>query len=119
VTAPRGLPSAAELAAATREFLAAGVVDATEGRTRFLARVAANVLGQIERELALGPAHERAHAERLAALGLADDAALAAAIRDGSLDRRRDEVFAVTRARVVDRLRVTNPRHLLPEDRIP
>jgi Domain of unknown function (DUF6285) len=119
MTAPRGLPTAAELTAATREYLVGDVLAATDGRTRFLSRVAANVLGQIERELSLGPAYERAHASRLAALGLADDAALAAAIRDGSLDDRRAEVFAVTRARVVDRLRVTNPRHLLPEDRIP
>jgi hypothetical protein len=73
-------------------------------------------MGQIERECALGEQHARAHAERLGALGAADDAALAQAIRDGSLDGRHDEVLAVTRAGVVERLRIANPRYLRPED---
>jgi hypothetical protein len=117
VSEPRGVPTTGELAAAVREYLRTDVLAATEGRTQFLARVAANVTGQIERQLALGPDQDRAHAERLAALGVADDAALAQAIRDGSLDERADEVFAAVRARVVDRLRVTNPRHLIEKDR--
>ena len=87
-----------------------------DGRLRFLARVAANVMAQLERELALGPAQARAHGERLAALGLADDAALVRAIRDGALDERMDEVVAAVRADVVERLRIANPRHLLPDD---
>ena len=42
--------------------------------------------GIVERELAFGPALAAAHAARLAALGYADDAALAAAVRAGDLD---------------------------------
>jgi hypothetical protein len=113
----RGIPTAAELAAALRQTLADELVAATSGRERFLARVAAHTAGIVERELLLGPAAEAAHAERLAALGVADDAELAAAIRSGALDARRDEVVAAVRASVVERLRIDNPRHLLPRDR--
>jgi hypothetical protein len=113
---PHGVPTTGELAQAVREFLEHEAMPALDGRLRFLARVSANVMAQIEREQALGPQHARAHAQRLAPLGVADDAALSRAIRDGSLDDRMDEVVAATRARVVDKLRVANPRHLRPED---
>jgi hypothetical protein len=113
----RGVPTAAELTRAVREFLEDEVMPATDARLRFLTRVAANALAQVERELDLGPGQAKAHADRLAALGVADDAALARAIRDGSLDDRLDEVVAATRAGVIDRLRIANPRHLRPEDR--
>jgi uncharacterized protein DUF6285 len=113
---PHGVPTTGELAEAVREFLECDVVPGVDERLRFLGRVAANVMAQVERELALGPQHARAHAERPAALGVPDDAALSRAIRDRSLDDRMDEVFAATRAGVVDRLRVANPRYLRPED---
>jgi Domain of unknown function (DUF6285) len=116
---PHGVPTTAELAEAVREFLEGEVIPATDGRLRYLARVAANAVAQIERELTLGAEHARARAERLAALGVADDAALSQAIRDGSLDDRMDEVVAATRASVVERLRVANPRYLRPEDQHP
>jgi hypothetical protein len=112
-----GVPSAAELAAALREFLSSEVMPATEGRMSFMARVASNVAAQIERELDLGPGLARAHAARLAALGAADDAALAHAIRAGELDDRIDQVIAVLRASTADRLRIANPRHLVAADR--
>jgi uncharacterized protein DUF6285 len=111
-----GVPSTRELAEAVREFLQHDVMATADGRVRFLARVAANVMGQIERECALGQQHARAHAERLRALGADDDATLAQAIRDGSLDGRRDDVLAATRAGVVEKLRIANPRYLRPED---
>jgi hypothetical protein len=111
-----GVPTAAELAEAVREFLEGEVVPATDARVRFLARVAAKALAQIERELALGPEIERAHAARLAGLGVRDDAGLCEAIRAGSLNDRMDEVLAAVREGVVDKLRVANPRYLLPED---
>jgi hypothetical protein len=114
-----GVPTAAELAQAVREFLETEVMPATEGRLRFLARVAANAMAQIERELALGPDLARGHAARLAELGMRDDAQLCAAIRDGSLDERMDELLAVVRAGVVDKLRIANPRHLRPDDAEP
>ena len=59
-----------------------------DARMRFLTRVAANALKIAEREALLAAVHEQRHQARLAALGCADDAALCAAIRDGSLDHR-------------------------------
>ena len=96
---------------AVREFLTAEVGDA-DPRLRFHALVAANALRIAEREAMLGAEHERRHQARLAALGCADDDALCAAIRDGSLDNRFEEVAAAVRAMTVDKLTVANPRHL-------
>jgi aminoglycoside phosphotransferase (APT) family kinase protein len=52
--APHGRPTAAELLEAVREFLAGQVMPATSGQLSFHARVAANVLGIVARELELG-----------------------------------------------------------------
>ena len=111
-----GIPTTGELAEAVREFLERDVMPAADGRLRFLTRVAANVVAQIEREVALGGQHAQAHAERLSTLGVANDVELARAIREGSLDDRMDEVVAATRAGVVEKLRIANPRYLRPED---
>jgi Domain of unknown function (DUF6285) len=108
-TAPHDAPTAAQLVEAVREFLEGDVMAATEGRVRFHARVAARVLATVQRELEAGDGPTRAHAARLAALGYADDAALAAAIRCGDLDDRWDEVAAAVRATVADKLAVANP----------
>ena len=112
MTAPHDSPSAAELVEAVREFLENDVLGATEGRVQFHTRVAINVLGQVQREIEEGAAMAAAHADRLAALGFADDAALAGAIRSGELDDRYDEVKAAVWATVRDKLAVANPRYL-------
>jgi len=106
------VPTAAQLVEAVREFLEGDVSAATEGRVRFHARVAANVCAIVERELALGPGQAEASAARLAALGVADDAELAGAIRRGDLDDRYAEVAAAVRATVRDKLLVANPKYL-------
>jgi aminoglycoside phosphotransferase (APT) family kinase protein len=102
-------PTASQLVEAVREFLERDVMGATEGRVRFHARVATNVLGMVERELAAGPSLAAAHAARLEGLGVASDAELAAAIRSGGLDDRWSEVTAVVSAAVSDKLAVANP----------
>ena len=112
MTAPHDVPTAAQLVEAVREFLEGDVAAATEGRVRFHARVASNVCAMVERELSLGPAQAEAAAGRWAALGVADDAALAAAIRSGDLDDRYAEVAAAVRATVLDKLLVANPKYL-------
>ncbi|MFN8052711.1 MAG: DUF6285 domain-containing protein [Acidimicrobiales bacterium] len=104
-----GRPTAAELIEAVREFLQGDVSAATEGRVRFHARVAANALAIVERELAAGDEPARRHAERLAQLGVADDAELATALRAGRFDDRWAEVGAAIRESVDDRLDVANP----------
>jgi hypothetical protein len=63
MTQPR--PTTAELVEAVREFLTAEVAPALDGRLRFHAKVAANALAIVERELADGPAAEHDEGDRL------------------------------------------------------
>ncbi len=109
-----GSPTSAELLEAVREWLERDVMASTDGRLRFHARVAANVLATVERELSVGAEQQAAHQERLASLGMSDDAEFARAIRAGDLDDRLDAVRAVLRADVDDRLSVANPRYRDP-----
>jgi hypothetical protein len=109
---PHDVPSTGELVEAVREWLQSDVLAATDGRLQYHTRVAINVLSIVERELALGATHETAHLDRLRSLGVADDAALAAAIRSGELDDRLTEVRALVWQSVRDKLAVANPRYL-------
>ncbi len=107
-----GRPTMAELVEAVREYLEGRVMEESEGGTRFEARVARNALGVVERELLLGPAIAAAHAARLRALGVADGAALAAAIRAGDFDAEWEPVAAALAASARDQLLVANPSYL-------
>jgi hypothetical protein len=102
-----GRPTAAELVAAVADFLDNDVRSATEGQVNFHARVAANVLRIVERELTDDSAAEVAG--RLAELGFADEARLAAAIRAGEMDDRATEVLPTLRLLVRHRLAVAHP----------
>jgi len=107
-----GRPTAAELVAAVADFLDNDVRDALRGsadaaQVGFHARVAANALRIVERELLAGPATEVT--EALAALGAHDEAELATAIRAGELDDRPEEVVAALRTLVRRRLDVAHP----------
>jgi aminoglycoside phosphotransferase (APT) family kinase protein len=82
------VPSAAGLVAAVREYLERDVMGATEGRIAFHARVAANVLGMVERELALGPGPVATTRANLA--GLLGRDGPAASLIDGLATRIRD-----------------------------
>lgn len=109
---PHDRPTALELVEAVREYLEHDVMTSADSRLAFHARVSANVLGMVERELALGDAQARSHQERLSALGFVDDAAVAAALRRGELDDRLGEVLPGIWAAVVDKVRVANPGYL-------
>ena len=100
-------PTAAELVAAVAEFLEGEVRTETTGAVNFHARVAANVLRIVEREL-LATGDDEPRAE-LAALGFTEEVALAAAIRAGDFDGRGAEVLPVLRAVVRHRLDVAHP----------
>ena len=102
-----GRPTAAELVAAAAEFLETDVRAATGGQVNFHARVAANALRIVEREL-LDAGDEESSAA-LAGLGFADEEQLAAAIRAGELDARADDVTACLRTLVRRRLAVAHP----------
>jgi hypothetical protein len=111
-----GRPTLGELVAAVRESLE----DATAGRGPALsgygARVAANVLAVVERELARGAADQRAYAGLLTRLGAADEAALAAEIRAGRRDDQLAELAGEFRAIVAARLAVAHPGYATPPD---
>jgi hypothetical protein len=102
-----GRPTAAELVAAVADFLDDDVRPATEGQVNFHARVAANVLRTVERELRDESAAEVTDA--LAEVGFTDEAALAAAIRAGELDDRAADVLPALRTLVRHRLAVAHP----------
>ncbi len=70
--APHGRPTSSELLDAVRQFLTDQVMPATAGQLAFHARVAANVLGIVARELELGPLPPEA--------GLADNVAARLAV---------------------------------------
>lgn len=109
---PHDAPSATELVLAVREWLSQEVTADGGAPNRFHARVAANMLAIVERELEFGSAQHEAHVERLQQLGVTDDAELAAAIRTGALDERADEVRSLVWASVRDKLAVANPKYL-------
>ncbi len=112
MTAPHDAPTAAELLESVREWLDRDVIPSTDGRLRFHARVASNVLGMVEREIDLGPAQQLAHQARLAQLGVASDAELAAAIRRHEFDDRGPELRSLLTEAVLDKLAVANPRYI-------
>jgi Domain of unknown function (DUF6285) len=113
MAAPHDVPTLAQLIEAVREWLERDVMPAG-GALGFNARVAVNMLGMAERELVVSADHAAVHAERLAQLGVADDAELASKIRSGALDDRAGEVRDLVRASIVDKLAVANPKYLRP-----
>jgi Domain of unknown function (DUF6285) len=103
-------PTAAELVAAVAEFLETEVREATGpnsrladvGAVNFHARVAANALRIVERELRqTGPDPQL--------LGFPDEQALAHAIRAGDFDDRGPELEPALRTVVRHRLDVAHP----------
>jgi len=103
-----GRPTAAELTAALGDVLRGPISTEVSGAARHQLRVAANAVAIVDRELRLGPAQERAHAERLASLDVSDDAALSDAIRSGR-QASTPELWSTLAADVADRLAVANP----------
>ncbi len=100
-------PTAAELVAAVAMFLENDIRAACDGQVGFHARVAANALRIVEREL-LTDTPSSVH-DALATLGVADEAELTTAIRAGDLDDRPDDVMACLRQLVAHRLSVDHP----------
>jgi hypothetical protein len=107
MTGAYGRPLAAELVAAVAEFLETDIRAATSGQVNFHARVAANALRIVEREL-LDESETDSRAV-LAGLGFPDEEQLAAAIRTGELDERAGDLLAGLRTLVRNRLAVAHP----------
>jgi hypothetical protein len=128
-------PTYAELLDAVRHFLESDVVPRLEGPKKFHARVAANVLAIVERELASEDTQLRTELGRLQAL-LGESAAhtrdrqdlrdtirkhtsaLCDRIRAGDADAGewRAAVFSHVRASVREKLEVANPKYLEADD---
>ena len=102
-----GRPTAAELIAAVADFLDHDVRDAVTGQVNFHARVAANALRMVERELLAPEPVDVAAA--LETLGAEDETELAAAIRRGALDDRGADLMTGLRALVRHRLAAAHP----------
>ncbi|MFN2377082.1 MAG: DUF6285 domain-containing protein [Candidatus Binatia bacterium] len=121
-------PTAIELLEALAAFLREEVAPRLGGGLRFKALVGANAAGIVAREMALGPAQDRAQQARLAALlgreaELVSDEESAALVREMSFElcRRidagdadsgpwREQLLAHLRAVVAEKLAVDNPR---------
>lgn len=99
-------PTAEQLLAAVRLFLTEAE-GALSGRLAFHAKVAANSLAIVERELAENP--DEAEREALGAFGGAP--VLCAGLRDGRIDPADKAVLQAVRAGVLARLLVDNPRY--------
>jgi hypothetical protein len=109
-------PRTEELAEAVAGWIES-VRPALDPRNAFLARVAANALGIIGRELTLGPAANAAAAERLAEVlgrpGTLDEleAELCAAIRAGDVSLDTPGLLQALRANTEARLAIDQPSY--------
>jgi hypothetical protein len=123
-------PSARELLEAVQQFLERDVVPALEGPKQFHARVAANVMRILAREIELGPGFARAEWKRLDGLIGAEPMPAEEAELERSLRRRAAElcdkirggeadegpwrklVLAHIRQTVEEKLRIAKPEML-------
>jgi len=124
-------PSAIELLELAAHFIEREIVPITEGSRQFQARVAANVMRIVAREIQLGepqlreeikalaavlgrpePTPQSAREAHAAVLALSEE--LSARIRAGEADEGpwRRRAFDVARKLVEDKLKVDNPRYL-------
>ena len=110
-------PKAAALVAAVAEFLRSQALPQLDAHVAYHARVAANALDIVARELTLGPAAaEAAHGRLTALLGrdgtLAElNQALAAAIESGTLDAATPDLAAHLWATTLDKLAIDQPSY--------
>ena len=108
-------PSAAQLVAAVRDFLERVAQPELSGHSAFCARVAANALAIVERELELGAQQEAAERERLRALLGSDgpleaqNRALCAEIRAGRIALDTLGLLEHLRATTLAKLAVDQP----------
>ncbi len=123
-------PNVSELLAAVQQFLNEEVVPTVTGRTQFHARVAANVMDMICRELALASEQDLREwqgLDRILGAEAKPDRApdfqaalrhrtedLCTRIQAGEADSgpRRTQVLQHVRQTVVDKLRIANPKYL-------
>ncbi|HIA47734.1 MAG TPA: hypothetical protein EYN96_07140 [Candidatus Hydrogenedentes bacterium] len=119
---PIDRPTAAELLQAVRQHLIDNLAPTLDGQPAFHLRVATNALAIVERTIADGEAMDQEELTRLQGLlendgGLLDlNTQLVNQIRAGELDEKRDAVLDHLRKTSVDKLRLSNPRYMVPRD---
>lgn len=112
-------PTASEILSTVAQVIEEQIVPALSGQVQHNARVAANLVQIVERELRLAPAaDERERAALAALLGIDGDVAslrarFAADLRSGMADsaEKAAEVWPVLMAGVKDELAVVKPGH--------
>lgn len=110
-------PSILELVNAVRGFLETKAMPELKGHTAFHARVAANALGIVSRELELGPKSADAERGRLTALlghdGALDDLnrELCQAIRSGKMDIASPELAKHLEQTTLDKVAIDQPNY--------
>jgi hypothetical protein len=110
-------PDLVELIGAVREFLEQRALPKLEGHTAFHARVSANALAIVERQLQLGPEAEAAERSRLRELlgrdgGLEElNRELCAAIRAGRIGLETPGLLEHLRETTLAKLAVDQPRY--------
>ena len=111
------LPRVDEMVGSVREFLRSDVVPAIDGRTGFLARVAANSLDIVARELEWGDEHRHLEWSRLRNLLGVDGTLgelrllLAEGLRDGSVALDADGLVGHLRQTVVNQVLIDQPAY--------
>ena len=113
------MPTANELLLSVGDFLRADVMAETQGRTQFLARVAANSLHIVARELRVGGRLGELELGHLRALNLAADTkdlgalrwALVNGLRDGSIDLADPALQRYLRETVVNEVAIDQPKY--------
>lgn len=112
-------PTAVELIAAVRGFIAEHARPALSGHAAFHARVAENVLAIVERELVQGAEADSAARARLVALLDAPkgteldtlNTRLSDAIRDGTMDETTPGLLDHLKASTIDQVKVDQPKY--------
>jgi hypothetical protein len=110
-------PAVIELLEAVRSFIEGQAIPRLEGRTAFHARIAANALAIVERELELGPAQEAAELARLEVLlggtGALEELnrELCRRIRAGEMDLATAGLAEHLRETTLAKLAVDQPRY--------
>lgn len=116
-TAASEMPRLDELLVSVRDYLRDVVMNETQGRTSFLARVAGNSLDIVLRDLADGPAHRQAERQRLQALLGGNEGlnalrwALVRGLRDGSIPLNHPGLAAHLRDTVVNQVAIDQPKY--------
>ncbi|MEE2034918.1 phosphotransferase family protein [Rhodococcus sp. CC-R104] len=112
-----GLPDVPGLLDAAIAELGDGIAPAVDDPgAAYRLKICVNLLRIAQRELVVGSAQRAAHAGRLTRIGCRDEAELALRIRTGQLDPADPNVRSAVAGAVAERLRVTNPRHLVSRE---